>query len=80
MHRDFDRQLTTVQREQVARAFGRVFQRLIGFVEAGRLLQRQALLTLGSVSKAVRMHRTRQLSVARGKLLKVQPKARLQLE
>jgi hypothetical protein len=44
------------------------------------LLQRQALLTLGGVSKAVRMHATRQFSVARGKLLKVQPKARLQLE
>ncbi|KID12177.1 hypothetical protein P279_29990, partial [Rhodobacteraceae bacterium PD-2] len=65
---------------QVTRALGGTFERLIGFVEAGRLLQRQALLTLGSVSEAVRMHPTRQFTVARGKLLEVQPKARLQLE
>ena len=80
VHRDFKWQLAPSHRKQVACAFGRVFQGLIGFVEAGRLLQCQALLTLGSVSEAVRMHPTRQLSVARGKLLKVQPKARLQLE
>ncbi len=42
--------------------------------------QGQALLTLGSVGKAVRVHTARQFSIARGQLFEIQRKARLQLE
>jgi len=80
VHRDLQRQLATAHGEQVARTLGRTLEGLVGLVEAGGLLQGQALLTLGSVGKAVRVHTARQFSIARGQLFEIQRKARLQLE
>ena len=80
MHRDLQRQLAPIQGEQVARALGRTLERLVGLVEARRLLQSQPLLTLGSVGKAVRMNAARQLTVARSQLIEVQIETRLQLK
>ncbi|MNO85464.1 hypothetical protein D3C76_768370 [compost metagenome] len=80
MHRDLQRQLATIQGEQVTRALGWTLERLVGLVEARGLLQRQPLLPLGSVGKAVRMNTARQLTVARSQLIEVQIETRLQLK
>ncbi|MNC55346.1 hypothetical protein D3C75_1048710 [compost metagenome] len=80
MHRDLQRQLATIQGEQVTRALGWTLERLVGLVEARGLFQRQPLLALGSVSKAVRMNAARQLTVARSQLIEVQIETRLQLK
>ncbi|GBH08422.1 hypothetical protein KPSA1_01796 [Pseudomonas syringae pv. actinidiae] len=80
MHGDLKRHLVAIHRQKVARPFRRALQGLIGFVETGRTLQRQTLLTLGSVSEAVRVDVARQFTVARCQLVEIKLKLGLEFE
>src|SRR6218665_1558145 len=44
------------------------------------MLQRQTLLALGGIGKAVRVNGARQLAITRGQLVEIQAEARLQLK
>ena len=66
LHRHFQRQLGSTQRQQVTGTLRRALERAIGLVETGGLLKGQALLTLGSIGKPVWMDIARQLAVSRG--------------
>jgi len=80
VHRNFQRQLATLQCQQITRALGRAFECLVGLIEAGGLFQRQTLLALGSIGKAIRVNTARQLSITHSQLIEVQIETRLQLK
>src|SRR5690606_2637880 len=80
LHRHFQRKLGTAHGQQIAGALRRCFQNLISLVEAGRALQRQALLTLTGIGESIRMNLACQLTVTCRQLFQVDTKARLQVE
>lgn len=80
MHGDFERNLVAFQRQEIASALGRALERLISLVETRGTLQRNTLLTLGSIGETVRVDVARQLAITDCQLLEIQTKCRLKVE